>query len=66
MNVYLSEEAHRGWADLARTQGTTITALMEALGLRLDVMDEPDADWLALVEEARRIHAERLSRRQQS
>lgn len=64
MNLRLSPEARRGWDRLSRTEGVSLTALIEALGLELDERRAPtDPYGLAVVERARRIDHERGTRR---
>jgi len=59
--VRLSDDARRGWERLALRHGVTMSALMEAVGLRLVSGDhEPVA--AELLELARRIDYERRRR----
>ncbi len=64
----LSEESYEALVAFTDVHGTTIAALLEAIGRRLRIPEEerrPDVpEWLTLLlEDARRIAAERRRRR---
>jgi len=67
LNVSISREAHDGWRDFAAIHGANVTALVEAIGLTLAGLDDPEAKLppllRATVRQARLIDAERRSRR---
>lgn len=61
VTLRLTEEARRGLDRSARRVGVTLTAMVEAIGMRLD--EEPDLLQRHTVDLARRIDAERRARR---
>lgn len=67
LNVVISDEAHDGWRDFCAVHGCTVSALVEAIGMALGRLDEPEAKLppllRATLQEARRIAAARSARR---
>jgi len=67
LNVSISQQAHDGWRDFAAVHGANVTALVEAIGLTLASLDDPEANLppllRATIKQARLIDAERRSRR---
>lgn len=67
MNVVISDEAHDGWRNFAAIHGANVTALVEAIGLTMGHLDDPEEKLPPLlrstVQEARRIAAKRSARR---
>lgn len=61
LHASVSDEARDGWQQFAAAHGVSVTALIEAIGIRLADM-EPPGDWSAIIEEARAIDAERRRR----
>ena len=67
LNVVISDGAHEGWRTFAAIHGANVTALVEAIGLAMAELDDPE-DKLppllrATVQDARRIAAKRSARR---
>ena len=60
-SVRISDDARRGFDRLATSQGVTLTALLEALGQRVET--QPDVIPAEVIDAARRIDFERRSRR---
>jgi hypothetical protein len=67
LNLTVSPHAHDGWSAFAAAHGATMSALAEALGRRLAILDDPESELPQFVQDilrdARRIAAERTSRR---
>jgi hypothetical protein len=65
LHAYLSQEAHAAWMMFAEENGVSVTGLLEALGLEIDVelaaidAHEVRQSW---VRRARKIDAERRRR----
>jgi hypothetical protein len=55
----LTGRAYDGWYHYARTQGTTVAALLETIGLWLAETDQPGEPWPTLAAQARDLAAER-------
>lgn len=66
LNANLSEEAHAGWRHMNPLYGVEMTALAEAIGLRLARLDQAEhllpPLWRDLIAEARAIKAEHHAR----
>ena len=66
LNANLSDEAHDGWRQMDALYGVSMTALAEAIGLRLARLDRPEHKlppiWRELISEARAIKAEHSAR----
>ncbi|MEZ5228103.1 MAG: hypothetical protein R2710_15950 [Acidimicrobiales bacterium] len=66
LHAYVSNEAHERWHDFAAEQGVSVSAVLEALASHvLGVVDgDSEAGGLrSVVQEARRIDAQRRRRR---
>lgn len=65
LHGYLSIEAFKAWQSFAQAQDTNVTALLEAIGRKLDTVEQAGRLPPFLreaVEEARRIAGQRSSR----
>lgn len=64
LHVRVTDESFDGWTAFANRHGVSLAALVEAMGVQLGETLDPESEpgW-KMVEQARRIDAERRSRR---
>ncbi len=60
--AYLSDTAHEGWRDFAAEQGVSVSAILESLAPELVRLEDDRSVLDTVVDDARRIDAERRRR----
>ncbi len=60
--AYLSDAAHDGWRDFAAGQGVSVSAILESLAAELVRLEDDRSVLGDVVNDARRIDAERRRR----
>jgi hypothetical protein len=64
LGAQVSDDAYAGWHGFARIHGTSVAALLEAVGLWLGEQDGPGPPWPMIVATARDLTAQRRLRRE--